>query len=114
MVVRAASVAMIRTHLARINRDEFRFVRDDTLTVGKQAPALRSELFPLPPAPKISRTKSIRGDLDERFPMFKSTGKVTEVCKFSLLEDQLTIEVEIPSTQEESKATSTGRFLAAP
>jgi hypothetical protein len=37
--------------------------------------------------------------------MFKATGKVTEVCKFSLLEDQITIEVEIPSNQEESTKT---------
>ena len=35
--------------------------------------------------------------------MFKSTGKATEVCKFSPLEDQITIEVEIPSSQGESK-----------
>ena len=35
----------------------------------------------------------------------KSTGKVTEVCKFSLLEDQITIEVEIPSNQGESTET---------
>jgi hypothetical protein len=34
--------------------------------------------------------------------MFKATGKVTEVCKFSLLEDQITIEVGIPSNQGES------------
>jgi hypothetical protein len=34
--------------------------------------------------------------------MLKSTGKVTEVCNFSLLEDQITIEVEIPSNQGDS------------
>jgi len=32
----------------------------------------------------------------------RSTGKVTEVCNSSLLEDQITIEVEIPSNQRES------------
>jgi hypothetical protein len=37
--------------------------------------------------------------------MFKATGKVTEVCNFSLLEDQITIEVEIPSNQGESTET---------
>jgi hypothetical protein len=37
--------------------------------------------------------------------MLKSTGKVTEVCNFSLLEDQITIEVEIPSNQGESTET---------
>ena len=37
--------------------------------------------------------------------MFKATGKVTEVGNFSLLEDQITIEVEIPSNQVESTET---------
>jgi hypothetical protein len=37
--------------------------------------------------------------------MFKPTGRVTEVCKISLLEDQITIEVEIPSNQGESTET---------
>jgi hypothetical protein len=37
--------------------------------------------------------------------MLKSKGKVTEVCNFSLLEDQITIEVEIPSNQGESTET---------
>jgi hypothetical protein len=37
--------------------------------------------------------------------MFKATGKVTEVCNFSLLQDQITIEVEIPSNQGESTET---------
>jgi hypothetical protein len=30
--------------------------------------------------------------------MFETTGKVTEVCKFSQLDDQITIEVTIPSS----------------
>jgi hypothetical protein len=37
--------------------------------------------------------------------MLNSTGKVTEVCKFSSLEDQITIEVEIPSNQGKSPET---------
>jgi hypothetical protein len=37
--------------------------------------------------------------------MFKATGKVTEVCIFSQLEDQITIEVEMPSNQGASTET---------
>jgi hypothetical protein len=32
-----------------------------------------------------------------KVPVVKSRGKVTEVCKYSLLDDQITIEVKIPS-----------------
>jgi hypothetical protein len=37
--------------------------------------------------------------------MLKSTGKVTESLQISLLEDQITTEVEIPSNQGESTET---------
>jgi len=37
--------------------------------------------------------------------VFKATGKVTEVCKFSLLEDQITIEVKIPSEPGQAAET---------
>ena len=33
--------------------------------------------------------------------MIEATGEVTEVCKFSWLEDQITILVSIPSVNEE-------------
>ncbi|MBV8214240.1 MAG: hypothetical protein JOZ08_13575 [Verrucomicrobia bacterium] len=38
--------------------------------------------------------------------MIETTGTVTEVCKFSKLEDQITIEVVIPSSTEEKETHS--------